>query len=113
MSKENNEKLRYSVRGKKQRFFESDGVDELVSICMSISQELWVVKEELAALKNLSIKKGLISNRELQNFKFSKKQLEVLEKENKEFIDRIFFTLRENVEATETDPDEPKSPSVP
>ena len=112
MSNDEN-KLRYSVRGKKSRFFESDGVDELVSICMSIAQELWVVKEELAMIKNLTINKGLITKKDLDNFKFTTRQKEDLNKDNKEFIDRVFFTLRESVEAAEAEPDEPKPPTVP
>ncbi len=106
-------KLRYSVRGKKSRFFESDGVDELVSICMSITQELWVVKEELATIKNLTLKKGLMTKKELDNYKFTTKQKEDLNNENKDFIDRIFFTLRESVESAESDTEEPKPPTIP
>ncbi len=106
-------KLRYSVRGKKSRFFESEGVDELISICMSIAQELWVVKEELTLLKNLTLNKGLLTQKELEKFKFSIKQKTELDRENKEFIDRIFFTLRESVEAVETNQNEPESPPIP
>ena len=106
-------KLRYSVKGKKSKFFESEGVDELISICMSIAQELWVVKEELALLKSLTLNKGLLNQKELEKFKFSIKQKTKLDKENKEFIDRIFFTLRESVEAVETNQNEPEPPPIP
>ena len=110
---DNEKKLRYSVRGKKSRFFESDGVDELVSICMSVAQELWVVKEELAIIKNLTIKKGLITKKEIENHKFTIKQKEDLNNDNKDFIDRVFFTLRESVESAEADLEEPKPPTIP
>ncbi|MBL42510.1 MAG: hypothetical protein CMM49_07620 [Rhodospirillaceae bacterium] len=110
---ENDNKLRYSVRGKKSRFFESDGVDELVSICMSIAQELWVVKEELALLKNLTLEKGLLTKKELENFKFTVKQKTELDNENKDFIDRVFFTLRESVESVDSNHDEPNPPPIP
>ena len=36
--------LRYSVKGKRMRFFDAQGVDELVSICMGLAQEMWVIK---------------------------------------------------------------------
>ncbi|PPR79855.1 MAG: hypothetical protein CFH01_00163 [Alphaproteobacteria bacterium MarineAlpha2_Bin1] len=110
---ESDNKIRYSVRGKKSRFFESDGVDELVAICMSMAQELWVVKEELALLKNLTMKKGLLTRKELENFKFTIKQKTELDKDNKDFIDRVFFTLRESVEAVDSSHDEPPTPPIP
>ena len=33
--------LRYSVKGKRMKFFDAQGVDELVSICMGLAQEMW------------------------------------------------------------------------
>ena len=106
-------KLRYSVRGKKSKFFESEGVDELLAISMAIAQELWVVKEELACYKALISKKQKITDNEIKNFKLSANQKKELDAENQKYIDRVFFILREKADSTGSDPEEPSPPKIP
>ena len=70
--KEDTEKpLRYSVKGKRMRFFESQGVDELVSICMSLAQELWVYRERQAAIEDFLHQKKIILDDELAKHNIS------------------------------------------
>lgn len=105
--------LRYSVRGRKTQFFRAEGVDELVSICMTLAQELWVVKERLAAYEALAAKKKVFSQKEIDGFTFSPAQRAKLDAESQAFIDRVFFTLRERVEGLAADADEPAPPREP
>ena len=113
MAQPGNRKLRHSVRGKKAHFFDAAGVDELVAICVALAQELWVVKERLAIYESLHIKKGNVLPKDLDQFNLPAKQRDALDTENREFIDRIFFVLREQAEATEPDSDEPPPPRMP
>lgn len=106
-------KLRYGVKGKQYRFFDAQGVDELVSICLTLAQELWVVKERLATVEAAAAKKGVLLDDEVETFKFSADERAILEDEKKQFIDRIFFTLREQAEALEGEDAEPAEPKVP
>ncbi len=106
-------KLREFVKGKKSHFFKSEGVDELISICMTLAQELWVVKEQTAIYEEFITKKLNISETELSNFKLSNKKREVLDNESHEFINRIFFTLNEITKETNNDSNEPKLPKIP
>ena len=106
-------KLRDTVKGKQYRFFEAQGIDELVSICMGLAQELWVVKERLATVEAAAAKKGVILGDEVEGYAFTPEQREILEDEKKQFIDRVFFTLREQTEALEADNDEPEGPKLP
>ncbi len=105
--------LRYSVRGKKEQFFTAEGVDELVSISMAFAQELWVVKERLAAYDALAVKKKIFTAKEIDGFKFTPAQRAKLDAESQAFIDRVFFVLRERVEGLAADPDEPPAPKEP
>jgi len=106
--------LRYSVKGKRMRFFDAQGVDELVSICMGLAQEMWVIKERQTAMEAIAEAKGVMMNEEMENFEFSADQRAALDAERQGFIDRIFFTLREEAEALEAAPeDEPPAPSMP
>ncbi len=106
--------LRYSVKGKRMRFFDAQGVDELVSICMGLAQEMWVLKERQAAMEAIAEAKGVMVADEMENFEFSAEQRQALDAERQGFIDRIFFTLREEAESLEAAPeDEPPAPSMP
>jgi hypothetical protein len=107
-------KLRYSVKGKQLRFFEAQGVDELVAICTALAQELWVVKERLAAVEAVAAKKGVILGEEIEGYVFTPEQRAAVEDEKAQFIDRVFFTLREQAEALEAaGKGEPEPPKVP
>ncbi|MSO97159.1 MAG: hypothetical protein EXR11_02920 [Rhodospirillaceae bacterium] len=107
-------KLRYGVKGKQIKFFDAQGVDELVSICMTLAQELWVVKERLATVEAAAAKKGVILGDEVEGYAFTPEQRAVMEEEKAKFIDRVFFTLREQSEALEIDAkDEPDPPKLP
>ena len=105
-------KLRDTVKGKQYRFFDSQGVDELVSISMQLAQELWVVKERLAAVEAAAAKKGVLLGEEVEGYTFTPDQRAIVEDEKKKFIDRVFFTLREQSEALVSDADEPDDPKL-
>jgi len=86
-------RLKDLTRGKQPRFFDVQGVDELVSITMGLAQELWAVKERLAAVEALG--KAGISTAAVEAYQFSDEERVALDRERKEFIDRIYFVLRE------------------
>ena len=86
-------RLRDLTRGKQPRFFDVQGVDELVSITMGLAQELWAVRERLAAVEALG--KTGISTADVEAYDFSDDERAALDRERKEFIERIYFVLRE------------------
>lgn len=106
--------LRYSVKGKRMRFFDAQGVDELVSICMGLAQEMWVIKERQAALESIAAEKGVVLPDDVEGHLFSDEERAALDSERQGFIDRIFFTLREEAESLAAEPeDEPPPPAMP
>ena len=86
-------RLKDLTRGKQPRFFDVQGVDELVSITMGLAQELWAVKERLAAVEALG-REG-ISAAAVEAYEFSEAERADLDRERREFIERIYFVLRE------------------
>ena len=86
-------RLKDLTRGRQPRFFDVQGVDELVSITMGLAQELWAVKERLAAVEALG--EGGISAAAVEAYEFSAEERAALDRERREFIDRIYFVLRE------------------
>ncbi|MGB1875910.1 MAG: hypothetical protein ACPHGY_03160 [Rhodospirillaceae bacterium] len=106
--------LRYSVKGKRMRFFDAQGVDELVAICMGLAQEMWVIKERQAALESVAAEKGVVLPDDVEGHTFTDEQRAALDAEKQGFIDRIFFTLREEAESLVAEPEEePPAPSLP
>jgi len=104
-------KIRDTVRGKPYRFFDAQGVDELVSITMALAQELWTVKERMVVFEAMAADKGLILDKEIETFKLSDAAAADLAAERQAFIDRIFLVLREQAEAVEPSPiPEPEPP---
>jgi hypothetical protein len=95
-------KIRDTVRGRPYRFFDAQGVDELVSISMALAQELWTVKERMVIFEALAAHKGLGLDKDIEDFKLNPEQLAALATERQAFIDRIFLVLREQAEAVET-----------
>ena len=47
-----------SSRGRRQRFFEASGTDELLSMLLELSAELWTVKERLYLLERAALSGG-------------------------------------------------------
>ena len=86
-------RLKGLTRGKQPRFFDVQGVDELVSITMGLAQELWAVKERLAAIEALG--KGSVSAAAVEAYEFSEAERAALDQERREFIERIYFVLNE------------------
>ena len=87
-------RLKDLTRGKQPRFFDVQGVDELLSITMGLAQELWAVKERLAAVEALG--RGEISAAAVEAYEFSDEERAALDRERRQFIERIYFVLRES-----------------
>jgi len=105
--------IRDTVRGEPQRFFDAQGVDELVSISMALAQELWTVKERLTVMEAAASAKGVLLSDEIEHFELSEAQQAKLDADRAVFIDRIFFVLREQAEGIKSrDPAEPPAPEL-
>ena len=105
--------IRDTVRGEPQRFFDAQGVDELVSISMALAQELWTVKERLVIMESAAAAKGVLLTDEIEQHQLTDDEQARLDAERAKFIDRIFFVLREQAEGLKSrDADEPPPPQL-
>ncbi|MEO0997011.1 MAG: hypothetical protein AAFX58_05800 [Pseudomonadota bacterium] len=100
--------LRYSVKGKRQRFFDARGVDELVAICTNLAQELWLTRERQALLEEALERHAGLDAAALASIELSAERRTALDQERQAFIRTVFFTLQEEAEALGAAPgDEP------
>ena len=106
--------IRDTVKGKRLKFFDAQGVDELVAITMAMAQELWAVKARLTAVEKVADKHGLPLAQELETLEFDANEQQQLAQQRQAFIDRIFHTLREEAESLEAgSAEEPAAPTAP
>ena len=106
-------RIRDTVRGEPQRFFDAQGVDELVSISMALAQELWTVKERMVVMEAAASAKGVLLSEEIEQHQLTDAQQAKLDADRAAFIDRIFFVLREQAEGIRSqDPAEPPAPEL-
>jgi hypothetical protein len=105
--------VRDSVKGKRVRFFPAQGVDELVSICTALAQELWVLRARLNLLERASVEQGWLTEGGVGARPDAAAEAAPEHPERHAFIDRIFFTLREEAEALAAAPRaEPEPPQA-
>ncbi len=62
------------VRGKRPNFFPEAGTDELVSMLLELTSELWVVKERLYALEKVADQAGLNLSGRIEGWRPSEKE---------------------------------------
>ena len=106
-------RIRDTVRGEPHRFFDAQGVDELVSISMALAQELWTVKERMVVMEAAAAAKGVLLTEEIEQHQLSEEQQAKLDADRAAFIDRVFFVLREQAEGLKSrDPAEPPAPTL-
>ena len=91
--------FRESVKGKRQRFFEAQGVDDLMNICLALSQEVWTLRARQKVLEQAAIEHGWLEAGGLDAMADAAGETEADRHELHAFIDRVLFTLREEAEA--------------
>lgn len=103
--------MRDSVKGKRIRFFPAQGVDELVSICTAMAQELWILRSRVNLLERAGVEQGWLPQGGVGARADAAEEISPEHPERQAFIDRVFFTLREEAEALAAAPKaEPEPP---
>ncbi len=62
---------------------------------VTLSSEVWALRERLAALEAVQVRKGALSAGEIDGYEFTPDQEDVLAGDRKEFIDSLFRALQE------------------
>jgi hypothetical protein len=63
---------------RRQAFFESEALDQLLSMILELATELWVVRERLYTLERASAQLGIPLAEAVEAYKFSKAEAEEL-----------------------------------
>jgi len=69
---------RLAARARRQAFFESDAVDQLLSMILELATEVWVVRERLYTLERAANQLGLPLVAAVEKYRFSEAETQEL-----------------------------------
>ena len=85
--------LSNTTRGRRYNFFKDPDSDQLLSMLLATLSELSVTRERLYAIERLAQEKGLFTSEELEAYKFSPEEEDVLGKNQSDLLKEVFYSL--------------------
>ena len=79
-------------RGKQPRFFATEGIDELVTMVLEITTELWVVKKRLFLFEKVADEKVMSLTAEIENHELTDAEYEDLDAMRQQLIATVMRT---------------------
>jgi hypothetical protein len=80
-------------RGKRPRFFPVNGMDELMSMVLELTAELWIIKKRLYLLERVAANKGLALTTGIENYDLSEQEVEELDSVRRQMIATVLRSL--------------------
>lgn len=78
---------------KRQAFFESDAVDQLVSMVLEVAAEQWVLRERVFVIERAMEKLGLSLSAAVEDYRLSEAEQATLAAMRKTMIDNLMRTV--------------------
>ena len=88
----------WTSKGKRSVFFDDPAVDHLMSMVLALGSDLWSLRERVYVLESVAESKGLFLHDDVEEFTLTEEQEAELRSLRKEFIDRMMFVLKEEVD---------------
>jgi len=96
----NQPKLSHDARGKRPTFYETSGVDQLMSMVMVLASELTVLRDRLDAQERVAKLHGIDLAAGIDTLQLDEVALQERERWRQSFLDRLFYMARkESAEA--------------
>lgn len=92
--------MRRTIRGGRPYFFDDSAIDKVLNMVVVLASEVWTLRERLAALEAIQVRKRSLAAGEVDAHEFSAEDESRLAAERKEMIDSLFRVLQEQVEAS-------------
>lgn len=89
--------MRRTIRGGRSYFFGDPAIDKVLNMVVVLGSEVWTLRERLAALEAIQVKRRQLKTGEIDAFEFSAQDETRLAADRKEFIDSLFRVLQEQV----------------
>jgi hypothetical protein len=82
-----------SHRGKRPRFFPTAGMDEMVSMMVELTAEVWVLKKRLYLLEKVAADQGLDFTARIEAYAMEQSEVDELAAERKKMIANVLRAL--------------------
>ena len=82
-----------SHRGKRPRFFDSNGTDELMSMVLELTAELWVVKKRLYLLERVAGQAGVPLTPQIEAYDLDASEVAELDERRRVLIATVLRSL--------------------
>lgn len=89
-----------TARGHRPQYFNDPMTDKLLTMTLAMAEELWVVRERLDTVEALAEKSGAFTEADIEAFQPDDARAANREALRQEFLDRLFYSLKETVEDT-------------
>lgn len=94
---ETRQPMRRTIRGGRSYFFDDPAIDKVLNMVVVLGSEVWTLRERLAAMEAVQVKRRQLKAGEIDSFDFSPQDEARLAAERKEFINSLFRVLQEQV----------------
>ena len=79
-----------TVRGKRPKIYEQQGLDHLMAITTALVQEVAVLRDRIDLVERVAESKGVIIHDEIENFTLQQEDLEARELWRMKYLGRIY-----------------------
>jgi len=76
-------------------FFRDAAPDKLLAMLLTLSSEVWALRERLAAWEAITMRKGVLLAKELDAYEFTADEQAVLAEQRRDFVASLFRMLEE------------------
>jgi len=92
-------KLPRTAKGKKPQYFQDPAIDKLLSMVMTLMQELSVTRDRLDTLERLVEQNGGVKQSEIDGFELTDEIMAVRSKTRSAYIARVLKSVQDEVDA--------------
>ena len=93
-----------SARGKRPNFYETKGLDEVMSMVLVLAGEVSVLGDQIDLIQRVAKQKGIDLAEGMAAYQFSQEELEEREARRQEMLGRLFYLMKK--EASEAEGEE-------
>lgn len=86
-------RIPYMARGRRNRFFEAEGIDDLVSMIMELTAEVSALRERQYVTEHVLATKGIAITDEIENWVPSEQDEAALGEQRKRLLANVLRTL--------------------
>jgi len=90
--------MQKAARGKRPKYFDDEAIDRCLSMVMALAQEVWVMRERMAATETLLERGEYVTTQALDNYAPSREEALDISKRREVFLECVLRRVQQDVE---------------